>query len=133
MHQEQRAAQIKRSVWQDITTDHVTHHTVFKDWSKAVAFVAGLVYLFILMPAVLLLTAWLRPEHDPIVLPIDAGVALLGTGILQQVTKEYFAQRDRKTQDEDGALLQAGPASDKLTPQGPPVAPAPGPNGGIVG
>jgi hypothetical protein len=121
-------AQARRStVWRDITTDHQTGHTVFKDWSKAISFLAGLVYLFVLVPGVLLLTAWLRPEKEPIVLPVEVGVALLGTGLTTQLIKEYFGQRNRKTQDEDGALATAqGEQPPPLMPQGPPVAPPPG-------
>jgi hypothetical protein len=118
--------QTRRStVWRDITTDHKTGHTVFKDWSKAISFLAGLVYLFLLVPTVLLLTAWLRPEKEPIVLPVDVGVALLGTGLTTQLIKEYFGQRNRKTQDEDGALATAegNPVPPPLMPQGPPVTP----------
>lgn len=107
----------KPSVWQDITTDYKTGHTVFKDWAKAWSFVAGLIYLFFLVPAVIILTLILRPEHDPVVLPLEIGVVLLGNGVSIQAIKEVSGYYQRKTKDADGPLVQPGEPPKPLMPQ----------------
>lgn len=89
--------------WKEITTDK-NGHTVAKDLFKAVAFFSGLIYLFVLVPAIILLT----PNH--IVLPLEVGVTLLGSGLSLEVIKEVKGYYQRKTQDDNAAPL-ATPSS----------------------
>lgn len=83
------------SVWSNITQD-ANGHTNAKDYFKALSFYAGLVYLFVLVPGVIGLCLWLRAEHEPVILPLEIGLILLGNGVSMQAIKEvsgYFARK----------------------------------------
>ena len=69
-------------------------------------------YLFLLVPAVIFLTLWLRPEHEPLVLPLEVGVALLGNGVALQGIKEVASYFARKSADGNAQPL----AKDGQTP-----------------
>ncbi|MBX0290102.1 hypothetical protein K3G63_06610 [Hymenobacter sp. HSC-4F20] len=89
--------------FKEITQDK-NGHTVAKDLFKALAFFAGLVYLFLMVPAIILLT----PTH--IVLPLEIGVTLLGSGLSLEIVKEVKGYYQRKTADSENNAL-ATPAS----------------------
>ncbi|UPL50538.1 hypothetical protein [Hymenobacter sublimis] len=84
--------------WKDITQDK-NGHTVAKDLFKALAFFAGLVYMFVLVPAIILVT----PNH--LVLPLEVGVTLLGAGLSLEIVKEVKGYYQRKTADGTGEPL----------------------------
>jgi hypothetical protein len=104
------------SAWSNITKD-ANGHTVAKDYFKAISFFAGLIYLVILVPAVILLCLKFRPEHEPVILPIEIGVTLLGSSAYFQAAKEFSAYFARKSADgnaqplsKPGATPPDGPA-----------------------
>jgi hypothetical protein len=81
------------SIWRDITTDPKTGHTVAKDLYKAQSFYAGLFYLLVLVPGVVLVT----PAH--LVLPIEPGLALVTLAFGFQTLKEVSRYFNRKPEE----------------------------------
>ena len=100
------------STWTDITTDPKTGHTVAKDLYKAQSFYAGLLYLLVLVPGVVVLT----PAH--LVLPIEPGLALVTLAYGLQTLKEVSNYFNRKTADGAGQpLTEPGTAPPVAMPQ----------------
>ena len=91
------------STWSDLTT--YNGKVSAKAYYKALSFAAGLVYLFVMTPALFMATLLLRPEHEPYVLPVEVGVALLGNGVVLQAIKEFSGYFDRKSADGNGNPL----------------------------
>lgn len=115
-----------QKTWPEITTDPKTQRTVAKDYFKAIAFFAGLLYLLVLVPGIVLLT----PSH--LVLPLEPGIALVMLAFGLQALKEGSNYLNRKTRDADGPLYEPGPPPQDIAPQVPipheqPVVPAPAP------
>ena len=101
-----------RSVWADITRDPVTGHTVAKDLYKALSFFAGLGYLLVLVPTVVLLT----PAN--LVLPLEPGMALVTLAFGFQTLKEVSRYFQRKTADSAGqVLVEPGTVPPVVMPQ----------------
>ncbi len=96
------------STWKDITCDK-DGHVVAKDLYKAQSFYAGLFYLLVLVPAVVLLTP------SSLVLPIEPGLALVTLAFSIQVIKEVSNYFNRKTADSYGQVL-AEPGTDPVQP-----------------
>lgn len=82
--------------WREITQDSAGH-TVAKDLFKALSYIGGIVYLFLLVPFILLKTG--------ITLPIEVAIILLGNGLSLDVIKEVKNYNLRRTADGTGAPL----------------------------
>jgi len=82
--------------WAEITQDQAGH-TVAKDLFKALSYLAGIFYLFVLVPFILLKTG--------ITLPLEVAIILLGNGLSLDVIKEVKNYNLRRTADATGAPL----------------------------
>jgi hypothetical protein len=82
--------------WREITQDQAGH-TVAKDLFKALSYLAGIFYLFLLVPFILLRTG--------ITLPLEVAIILLGNGLSLDVIKEVKNYNLRRTADGTGAPL----------------------------
>jgi len=107
----------RNHLWQDLTQNPITGHYVGKDFFKTVSYALGVVYLFLLVPALLLATK--------VLLPLEVGIVLLGNGLSLDIIKEVKGYNLRRTADGAGNAL-ATPES-VLPPEEPilmPQAPA---------
>lgn len=109
--------------WRDITQDPRTHHVVAKDLYKAISFFAGLFYLLVLVPAVVMLTS------NRLVLPLESGMALVTLAFGLQTLKEVASFFNRRTKDAKGyPLVEPGPPNQPLMPQVDSPSPSPPPH-----
>lgn len=87
-------------IWSDLTKNDKTGHYVGKDVFKTVSYVLGIVYLFVLVPGILLTNGTL--------LPLEVAILLLGNGISLDVIKEVKGYNLRRTADSSGNALATG-------------------------
>ena len=96
-------------IWSDLTQNNTTGHYVGKDVFKTVSYLLGIVYLFVLVPGILLTCGTL--------LPLEVAVLLLGNGISLDVIKEVKGYNLRRTADSAGNALVS--ADSVVSPEEP--------------
>lgn len=100
-------------IWNDLTQNHATGHYVGKDVFKTISYVLGTIYLFVLVPTILLFRG--------VLLPIEVAIILFGQGVTLDVIKEVKGYNLRRTADGDGNALAS--ADSVTTPEEPVLMP----------